>query len=255
MPETTQIAPRLVRTASALLIGTELLTGKIRDENLHSLSTTLRSLGIRLVRASVVPDELPVLVDELRRLEQTSDLVVTSGGVGPTHDDLTMEAVADAFGLRLVEEPQLRALLERVYADRLTEAHLRMARVPEGAEVVVTHDVPWPTVVVGKVWVLPGVPQLFRTKLMALRSSVCGPVTFHLRAVYTQLDEGDLKPLLDQVVAAHPSVEVGSYPKWFDKSYKTKLTLDAESAAQADAALDELLSLLPPGEPQRIERG
>lgn len=254
MPETTPPAPRLVRTASALLIGTELLTGKIQDENLHALSSTLRSLGVRLVRASVLPDELPVLIEELRRLERTSDLVVTSGGVGPTHDDLTMDAVAGAFGLRLVEEPRLRQLLQQVYAKRLTDAHLRMARVPQGAEVVVTRDVPWPTVVVGKVWILPGVPQLFRTKLMALRNSIRGPVSFYQRAVYTQLDEGELKPLLDRVVAAHPDVEIGSYPKWFDTSYKTKLTLDATSQPHVDSALSELLSILPPGEPQWVER-
>ncbi len=245
---------RTVETASALLIGTELLTGKVRDENLLALANTLRSVGIRLSRANFVPDDFDVLVTELRTLNATTDLVVTSGGVGPTHDDLTMEAVAKAHDKPLVEHPELRRLLEQVYQERLTQAHLRMARVPQGAEVVIARASSWPTVVVEKTWVLPGVPELFRSKLAALRQHVCGPVQFFTHSVYTQLDEGDLKPLLDQVVEQHQHCEVGSYPKWFDDTYRTKITLDASNLELADAALGTLLSLLPGGEPQWVER-
>ncbi len=240
----------VVETASALLIGNELLTGKVKDENLHVLATTLRSLGIQLRAALVVPDVPETLVTEIDRLRRSTDLVVTSGGVGPTHDDVTMQAVADAFGEPLVENTEIRALLERVYGERLTEGHLRMALVPRSARVVITNDVPWPTVVVQNVWIMPGVPQLFRMKLMALRSQVRGPVSFHSQAVYTKLDEGVLKPLLDAVVSEHPKVEVGSYPKWFDDRYSTKLTFDATSVAELHAAVKHFLELLPDGEPQ-----
>lgn len=255
-PESLPLEPRprrVVETAAALLIGSELLSGKIRDENLHPLTTTLRSLGIRLTRAAVLHDDVEALVRELRIAEAETDLVITSGGVGPTHDDVTVEALARAFGRELVEDAHIRRLLEDTYGERLTPSHLRMARVPDGTEVVSSPDVPWPTIVLGKVWVLPGVPQLFRMKLMALKERVIGPGTFHARAVYTLLDEGDLKVLLDRVVSDHPNVEVGSYPKWFDEHCKTKVTLDSRSEPALAHALRHLLELLPVGEPQRIE--
>jgi molybdenum cofactor synthesis domain-containing protein len=244
---------RVVETACLLLIGNELLSGKTREANLHPLATTLRALGIQLRRTIVVPDELENVAETLVQAKSEYDLVITSGGVGPTHDDVTIDAVAKAFGVSAVPEPRLEALLRRVYADKLTDSHLRMARVPEGAQLEISDEVTWPTIVVGNVWVLPGVPELFKAKLVALRLSVRGPTTFHTRAAYTKLDEGNLKPMLDQVVEKHPDVEVGSYPKWFDPSYATKITLDSSSSGAVDAALETLLALLPVGEPQRVE--
>ncbi len=246
---------RIVETAAALLIGNELLTGKVEDQNLHALAGTLRSLGIRLIRANFVPDDIDLLVAELKALRATAELVITSGGVGPTHDDVTMEAVARAHGVELIEHPKLRAILERVYGQRLKPAHLRMARVPDGAQIVIPDAASWPTVIIDETWVLPGVPELFRSKLASLRAHVRGPVKFVTHSVYTQLDEGNLKPLLDQVVADHATVEVGSYPKWFDESYRTKVTIDSSSSEAADRALAALLALLPAGEPQWVERG
>jgi molybdenum cofactor synthesis domain-containing protein len=242
---------RVVETASALLIGSELLSGKVQEANLHALATTLRSLGINLQRVNIVPDTLATIVADLRTLEAQHDLVVTSGGVGPTHDDLTMQAVSEAFHAKLYENQQLVGKLQRVYRDRLTPAHLRMALVPEGANVVVSDEVPWPTIVLGKVWILPGVPELFKVKLLALREQVRGKAQFHTRAVFTKLDEGELKPLLDRIVANYPDVDVGSYPKWFDPSCTTKVTLDGTSKQSVDDALRDLLALLPEGEPQK----
>jgi molybdopterin-biosynthesis enzyme MoeA-like protein len=128
-----------------------------------------------------------------------------------------------------------------------------MALVPEGAELAVTEEVQWPTPVMKNVWILPGVPEIFRMKLAVVRARIRGPEPFVSRAVFTKLDEAELKPLLDRVVAEHAGVEVGSYPKWFDPSYKTKLTFDGRSAADVEAATAAFLALLPAGEPQRVE--
>ena len=128
-----------------------------------------------------------------------------------------------------------------------------MALVPEGAELAATSEITWPTVVMKNVWVLPGVPEVFRMKLAVVRAWLSGPEPFVSRAAYTRIEEAELKPLLDRVVAAHPSVEVGSYPRWFDPSYKTKITFDARNAADAEAAIASFLALLPAGEPQRVE--
>ncbi len=243
----------LVHTAAALLIGNELLSGKIHEANLIELARTLRALGVRLARVVMVPDEVDTIAAEVRALSATHDVVFTSGGVGPTHDDVTIEGVARGFGVEATIDPTMEALLHSAYGDRVTEGHLRMALVPKGARLATSPEILWPTVVMHNVWVLPGVPEIFRMKLAVVRSSLRGPEAFVSRAVFTKMDEGELKPLLDQVVADHPDVEVGSYPKWFDPEYKTKLTFDSRNRAAVEAALACFLELLPEGEPQRVE--
>lgn len=244
--------PESVETAAALLIGNELLNGKVHEANLVELARTLRSNGVRLLKVVMIPDELDVIATELAALSRAHDVVFTSGGVGPTHDDITIEAVARAFGVEAVLHPELLALLDGFYGDKVTDGHRRMALVPEGADLVTHEEVRWPTVRMRNVWVLPGVPEAFRMKLAVVRASVQGATRFHAREVFTRMDEPDLKPLLDRVVKTHPDVEVGSYPKWFDPSYKTKVTFDATQVSKLDAAVAAFLASLPEGEPQRI---
>ena len=121
-----------------------------------------------------------------------------------------------------------------------------MARVPQGCELLSSPDVKWPTVVMRNVWVMPGVPELFRMKLAIVREHLVGPVQIVSRALFTHMEETELKPLLDRVVADHGEVEIGSYPKWFDPSYKTKVTFDGTREAAVEAAHAQLLALLPP---------
>jgi molybdenum cofactor synthesis domain-containing protein len=236
-----------MRTAAALIIGNELLSGKIADQNLLVLARELRSLGVLLRRVVMILDEVEVIAGEVRALSATHDVVFTSGGVGPTHDDLTMEGVARAFGVPLTNAGDIEALIRRYYGERVTEGHLLMARVPSGARLVSTPAVPWPTVVMRNVWILPGVPEVFQMKLPHVRAELAGDPPFASLAVYTRLDEGDLKPLLDRVVRAHTGVEIGSYPKWHGADYRTKLTFDGLDGAQVQAARDAFVAGLPEG--------
>jgi molybdenum cofactor synthesis domain-containing protein len=242
----------VIETAAALVIGNELLSGKIHEANLVELARTLRALGVNLRRAVMLPDDIETIATEIRALSAAHDVVFTSGGVGPTHDDVTLDAVARAFDVSTEIHPDMERMLRSVYGEGTTEGHLRMALVPKGAELVSSTEVRWPTVVMRNVWVLPGVPEAFRMKLGVIRERLRGTRPFVTRAVFTNMEEADLKPLLDQVVAAHADVEVGSYPKWFDARYKTKVTFDARSEAAAEAAVEAFLSLLPPGEPQTL---
>jgi molybdenum cofactor synthesis domain-containing protein len=244
---------RVVRTAAALVIGNELLTGKVLDANVHALAGSLRALGIRLSRVVMLPDEIGILAAEVRRLSAEFDVVFTSGGVGPTHDDVTVEAVAQAFGVEVILDPTLSDLLRKVYGERLTDAHLLMARVPVGALLCGSPEVEWPTPVMNNVWILPGIPDLFKLKLLTARAWLRGPTSFVTRALFVRMEEPLLKPLLDAVVARHPEVEIGSYPKWFDPTYRTQITFDAESAGAAQAALDDLRNLLAPSDVVRAE--
>jgi molybdenum cofactor synthesis domain-containing protein len=241
------------RTAAALIIGNEILSGKTPDSNLVVLARTLRGLGVLLRRSVVVADDIEVIAREVVDLSRTHDLVFTSGGVGPTHDDVTTAAVARAFGVGVVASPAMEALLREYYGEHCTEAHLRMALVPSGAELLTYGESRWPVVVMKNVWLLPGIPEVFRMKIPIIRDRLSGGQPFVSRAVYTRMDEGDLKPLLDRVVQAHPRVEVGSYPKWCDPDCMTMLTFDGRDEGAVSKAVDAFVALLPDGEPRRIE--
>jgi molybdenum cofactor synthesis domain-containing protein len=243
----TRTVPIPTRTAALLLVGNELLSGKVMDKNLAPLAATLRALGIRLERALVVADERASIAAEVRALSAAYDVVFTSGGVGPTHDDVTLEGVADGFGVNVEIHPHLAGLLRDLYGERCTENHLLMARVPVGSELKSSTEVRWPTVVMRNVWVMPGVPELFRMKLVIVREHLVGPSPIVSRALFIRLEETELKPLLDLAVERHPRIEIGSYPKWFDDTYKTKITFDGLVGAEVDAALRELAELLPAG--------
>jgi molybdopterin-biosynthesis enzyme MoeA-like protein len=244
---------RMARTAAALIIGKEILTGKIREANLEVLARELFRLGIELRRVVVCPDEVDVIAADLDALRRSHDLVFTSGGVGPTHDDVTLPAVARAFERPLERSPIIEGLIRGHWGERVTEGHLRMADVPAGAELLHNADMPWPVICIENVSVLPGVPEIFALKLRLLRERIGSDVPFVSRALYTMCDEGEIAALLEEVLRAHPAVEIGSYPRWRDPSYRVKLTFDGRSAEAVDAALEACRGALPAEAVVRVE--
>lgn len=146
-------------------------------------------------------------------------------------------------------------MLRAHYKERCTEGHLRMALIPEGASLEVTAEVAWPTIRLANTWLLPGIPEVFRMKLpvVVARMSEQRARAFVSHAAYVKMDEGELKPLLDRVVASFPDVSVGSYPKWHDPAYRTKLTFDGKDDARVIAARDAFVATLPSGEPQHVD--
>jgi molybdopterin-biosynthesis enzyme MoeA-like protein len=241
------------KTAAMLIIGNELLSGKVQEANLGVLAPRLRAMGVHLRRVVMVLDDIETIAAEVRALASTHDWLFTSGGVGPTHDDVTIEAVAMAFGVPVVTSEPMAAMLRAHYKERCTEGHLRMALIPQGAVLETTDEVRWPTVRIENTWVMPGVPEVFLMKVPVIVATIGHGPSFVSRAVYTKMDEGDLKPLLDRVVAAFPDVDVGSYPKWMDETYRTKLTFDGRDEARVLAARDAFVATLPAGEPQRAD--
>lgn len=244
---------RSPKTAAALVIGNELLSGKVDDVNVGVLARALRQAGIALVRVVMVEDDIDVIAREVGLLSKSHDWLFTSGGVGPTHDDVTVDAVAKAFGVPVVSHPALEGMLKAHFGERLRPGHLRMALIPQGAALEALPEVPWPTILMGNTWVMPGVPEAFRMKIPVVLARLEQAPAFVSHAVYTRMDEGDLKPLLDAVVARFPDVEIGSYPKWGDRTYKTKLTFDGRDDGRTLAARDAFVATLPPGEPQRVD--
>jgi len=234
------------KTAAALIIGNEILTGKVAEQNIFVMAKELFALGVELRRIVVCADEIPTIVRDLDELRRAHDIVITSGGVGPTHDDVTIKAVAAAFGQRVVRALPYEALLRDHYGERITEMHLRMADVPEGARLLATPEMRWPTVAVDNVYVLPGVPQIFRAKMSILREELKGSGAFFSHAVYVGLDEPTLAPLLDRLAADHPLVNIGSYLHWGDDAdYRTKLTIDGRSEELVERCFEQMVAGIP----------
>lgn len=240
-------------TAAALVIGNEILSGKTAEANVVVLARALRAAGISLERVVTVRDDVDAIVDEVRALSKRFTWVFTSGGVGPTHDDVTIAAIAKAFDRNVVVHEPTAAMIREHYGDECTDGHLRMALAPEGSTFVFSAKSRWPTVRIENVFLLPGVPEAFRYKLDALMPEIVGGTPFVSRAVFVRLDEGPLVKALDAVALEHPNVEVGSYPKWGDKTYRTKVTFDARDRASVDRALEAFLARVPKDEIVSIE--
>ena len=160
------------RKAAALVIGNEILSGKIEEKNVAVLAVELRRLGVALERVVIVPDIVDVIAREVMELSASHDFLFTSGGVGPTHDDVTVEAVAKAFGVRVVTDEGVANLIRAHYKDRCTEGHLRMALVPEGAALEITDDIRWPTIRIENTWLLPGIPEVFKLKMSVVVAKI-----------------------------------------------------------------------------------
>lgn len=243
----------MTHTAAALIIGNEILGGKIKEANVFELARLLRRCGVTLARVVVIPDDIATIAHDVRELSRRFDHVFTSGGVGPTHDDVTMAAIASAFDVGVVREPRMEKLLREHYGSAITENHLLLANVPDGAEQLYLDRSPWPLTVFENVWILPGIPEVFEMKLDIVAAHLKGDAPFVSRAVFTKLDEAMLKPILDATVAAHPGVDIGSYPRWQDPTYETKVTFDGQDEDAVDGACQDFLSKLPDGEPQWTE--
>jgi molybdenum cofactor synthesis domain-containing protein len=234
------------RTAAALIIGNEILSGKIVDTNTTFLARTLFALGIELRRVVVCPDEIDTIAQDLSALRGAHDLVFTSGGVGPTHDDVTIEGVAASFERPVVRSEAVEKMIRHYYGDRATEAHFRMANMPEGAEMIRSSNAPWPTVVIENVFVLPGVPEIFELKLVDLRKRLDQGHEFHSQAVYTLSGEGEIASLLERIAKDFPEVMVGSYVKWKAEDYRTKVTFDGNDPDTVSKAANMLVDELEP---------
>jgi molybdenum cofactor synthesis domain-containing protein len=235
-------------TAAILLIGNEILSGKVEDENARYLVRQLRDRGVAVGRIEIVPDDLDDIARSVRALSDRFRWVFTSGGVGPTHDDVTLPAIAAAFGRTMVRDPMLEGHMRRVAGSDLHPRDLRMADIPAGARL--EHGAgggtgTWPVVVVENVWILPGVPRIFRRKFDSIRELFSGP-PIHARAVYSRQPEGVIADALDAVVAAFPSVEIGSYPHVDALEYKVKITLDGRDTTAVEGATATLVERLGP---------
>jgi molybdenum cofactor synthesis domain-containing protein len=239
--------------AAAVVIGNEVLTAKVVDANGPHLIRRLREVGIPLRSLEIVPDEVDLIVEAVARARRRARYVFTSGGIGPTHDDVTVRAVALAMGRRVVRLPEMVALVQQKAQERMTAEALRLADAPEGAVLLAQPGSWYPVLTVEDVFLLPGVPQLFRAQLEAVLARLRGtPV--HLRVLYLGLGESVVASVLDRVALDMPHVAIGSYPM-FDPSldYLVKVTVESVEKDSVEEAVSRLQAGLPMGSVIRLE--
>jgi molybdenum cofactor synthesis domain-containing protein len=234
-------------TAALLVIGDEILSGRTQDKNVAQVATWLNEQGIRLAEVRIVPDEIARIADSVNALRATHDYLFTTGGIGPTHDDITVDAMAEAFRVPVIVHPDARKILEEYYRDRpggLTEARLRMARVPEGAELIVNAASGAPGVRMGNVHILAGVPYIAAAMLEALTGKLEGGRPVVSVTVGARAPESDVADLLRETEAANPGVAIGSYPFFRDGRYGANFVIRSEDGELARRTGNQLASRL-----------
>jgi molybdenum cofactor synthesis domain-containing protein len=230
-------------TACVLLIGNELLSGKTQDANLRFLGAELGKLGIRLEEARVIRDDVAGIAAHVNECRAKYTYVFTTGGIGPTHDDITAEAVAKAFDRELIIDPEAVVRLKHA-GKELNEARLRMARVPKGAELVDNAISAAPGFRVENVFVLAGVPPIARAMFAAIEPLLLRGEAIHSRSFDVLLREGDFALELERIAHAHPEVEIGSYPFARDGRHGANLVVRGTDERVVEAVLDEIKTVM-----------
>ena len=226
-----------------VVIGNEILTGKVADTNSTFLCRELNFLGLDLCRITTIPDDFDLIGTVVREFSERYTWVFTSGGIGPTHDDMTVPAIAAGFGVEAVRHPTLAEALRKHYQERLTEDHLLMALVPAGSDLIDLDGLFFPQVVFHNIFILPGVPQLFQYKFNAIKHRFQGtPIV--LREIFMKADEGVIAASLRETQAKHPGLLIGSYPNFSRAEYSVKVTLESRDGGVVAAALAELQTRL-----------
>lgn len=229
--------PDKVVTACLLIIGNEILSGRTKDANLAYLGAGLNEIGVRLTEARVIPDQPDVIVATLNEVRQDFDYVFTTGGIGPTHDDITVDAVARALGVKVIVHPDARAILEKYYATRggLTEGRLRMARVPEGAELIENRMSGAPGIRIDNLYLMAGVPHITAGMLDALTGTLEGGAPLLSATLGAWAPESEIAGVLRDTEKAHEACVIGSYPFFRDGTVGANFVVRSTDPHQLEA--------------------
>lgn len=239
-------------TAGFLVIGNEILSGKVVDTNSPFLAKQLREIGVDLERIMTIPDDIDTIAREVRTMSDAYDHVITSGGIGPTHDDVTMDGVAKAFGLPLELDAELCDRIEKATGDHFNESMKKMAILPRGAAVQESGDLWFPLISVENVFILPGIPSLFEKKFESIREQLDG-IPFALRKVYVNAYESEIASHLNDLLAEFEELMLGSYPRINEVGFRVLLTLESRDAHYLERALASLLARLPSESIHRVD--
>ena len=233
-------------TAALAVIGDEILSGRTQDKNVAQIAAWLNVQGIRLAEVRIVADKTDAIVEAVNALRARNDYLLTTGGIGPTHDDITVDAIAEALGVPVVFHPKALAVLDGYYATRggLTEARKRMARVPEGADLIENRMSGAPGIRVGNIFIMAGVPHITAGMLDALTGTLEGGLPVLSRTIGCWVAESEVAELLRATEKAHEGVAIGSYPFFREGRVGANFVVRATDAALADRCIEDLTQAL-----------
>ena len=233
-------------TAALLVIGDEILSGRTEDRNVAPVASWLNLQGIRLSEVRMVPDEIDRIAEAVNALRAGHDYLFTTGGIGPTHDDITVDAIAAALGVAVILHPEAKARLEAYYADRggATEARLRMARVPEGAELIENPLSGAPGIRVGNIFILAGIPRVAAMMLEALDGKLEGGRPLLSRTLGCWVPESEVAETLAETERAHPGCRIGSYPFYKEGRAGANFVIRSTDEAALEACRADLAGRL-----------
>jgi molybdenum cofactor synthesis domain-containing protein len=233
-------------TAALLVIGDEILSGRTQDRNIVQVASWLQVQGIRLSEVRVVPDAAERIAEAVNALRAAHDYLFTTGGIGPTHDDITVDAVALALGVPVVEHPEARRILEAYYATRggLNPARLRMARVPQGADLIANRMSGAPGIRIGNVFLMAGVPAICAQMLDALTGTLEGGAPLLSETVGGWIQESAVADILREVEKAHAACQIGSYPFFRDGRGGANFVIRSTDPDELRSCVDTLCEAL-----------
>jgi molybdenum cofactor synthesis domain-containing protein len=233
-------------TAGMVVIGDEILSGRTQDRNVAQVGTWLNLQGIRLAEVRICPDDMEKIAEAVNALRARNDYLFTTGGIGPTHDDITVDAIASALGVGVVVHPKARAMLEGYYASRggITEARLRMARVPEGAELIENRMSGAPGIRHGNIFILAGVPHIATLMLEALSGQIEGGRPLLSRTIGCWSPESEVADLLGETERAHDGCQIGSYPFFKDGRVGANFVIRSVEEGALEACASDLADRL-----------
>jgi len=233
-------------TAALVVIGDEILSGRTHDKNIAQVASWLQVQGIRLAEVRVVPDDEDKIAEAVNALRTTHDYLFTTGGIGPTHDDITVDAVAKALGLPVVVHPEARRILENYYATRggLNDARLRMARVPEGADLIPNRMSGAPGIKIGNVHLMAGVPHITAQMLDALTGTLEGGAPLLTETIGCWVPESEVADVLREVEKGHANCSIGSYPFFRDGKVGANFVIRSTDPADLQSCVDTLCEAL-----------
>ena len=232
-----------IYTAGLVVIGDEILSGRTHDKNIAQIASWLQVQGIRLSEVRVVPDVIERIVEAVNALREGYDYLFTTGGIGPTHDDITVDAVAAALGVEVVIHPDARAILEKYYADKpggLNDARLRMARVPKGAELIPNRMSGAPGIKLGNIHLMAGVPHITAGMLDALTGTLEGGLPLLAETIGCWTPESEVADILRQVETAHENCQIGSYPFFREGRVGANFVVRSTSREELRSCVDSL---------------
>ncbi|MBX7496907.1 competence/damage-inducible protein A [Qipengyuania sp. 6B39] len=232
-----------IYTAGLVVIGDEILSGRTHDKNIAQVASWLQVQGIRLSEVRVVPDVIERIVEAVNALRESYDYLFTTGGIGPTHDDITVDAVAEALGVPVIVHPEARAILEKYYTSRdleLTEARLRMARAPEGAELIPNRMSGAPGIKIGSIHLMAGVPHITAGMLDALTGTLEGGAPLLSETVGCWTPESEVADILRQVEKAHEGCQIGSYPFFREGKVGANFVVRSTDPEELKSCVDSL---------------